>query len=363
MQTFAIDFTKKLYGSGSYKGLTAEQVLTGWIFWGDDWMNEPMLKIKGGELKNTLQLPDYVSANTFFNKEMGGYTIGPYVKEYYDGNHDKFNTQAIAIDDKIQLLVNLQRGVVLKIFPYTQQGKTTWLAPTDEQPQTMSLQNKRFIKSILALLYHEAEAKNYKHMDEIVGKLLKYQASNAGTSLPTANQVAAERTYNDIPFATNLFMLCLTMGFVTFMYTVARLCRKCRTGNSLDTHADIIIVWLSRGIMLRVSALDYQRHAPDDQRLRDDALRGVARAAARARLRRALPSARSVGLPYVGLLSARESHRTDGSADKAHDARAQLAAAQRACVYNNDGFRHALVHFHQRTHRPSAAPRQPNSSA
>ncbi len=250
MQTFAIDFTKKLYGADSYKGLTAEQVLTGWIFWGDDWMNEPMLKIKGGELKNTLQLPDYVSANTFFNKEMGGYTIGPYVKEYYDGNHDKFNTQAVAIDDKIQLLVNLQRGVELKIFPYTQQGKTTWLAPTDEQPQTMSLQNKRFIKSVLALLYSEAEAKNHKQMNEIVGKLQKYQASNAGTSLPTASQVAAERTYNDIPFANNLFMLCLTMGFVTFMYTVAQLCRKCRTGNSFDTHADIIIVWLSRGIML-----------------------------------------------------------------------------------------------------------------
>ena len=45
MLTFAIDITKKLYGADSYKGLTAEQVLTGWIFWGDDWMNEPMRKI------------------------------------------------------------------------------------------------------------------------------------------------------------------------------------------------------------------------------------------------------------------------------------------------------------------------------
>ena len=67
VQTVAIDFTKKLYGARSYKGLTAEQVFTGWIFWGEEWMNEPLLKIKDGEMKSTLQLPDYVSANNFFN--------------------------------------------------------------------------------------------------------------------------------------------------------------------------------------------------------------------------------------------------------------------------------------------------------
>ena len=250
IQTFAIDFTKKLYGANSYKGLTAEQVLTGWMFWGDEWMNEPMLKIKGGEMKETLQLPDYVSANSFFNQEMGGYTIGPYVQQYYNGNHDKFNTQAVDIDDKMQLLMNVQHGVLLKIFPYTQQGKTTWLAPTDALPQTMDRRQQQFVKSVFALLYNDAVTGNHKQMEDIVQKMLKYQMSNAGSSLPTARQVEAERTYNDIPFATNLFMLCLTMGIVTFMYTLARLCRRCRTGNCYDTHADILIAWLSRAVML-----------------------------------------------------------------------------------------------------------------
>ena len=250
MQTFAIDFTKKLYGTNNYKGLTAEQVLTGWMFWGEEWMNEPMIKLKGGEMKETLQLPDYVSANSFFNQEMGGYTIGPYVQEYYNGNHDKFNTQAVDVDDKMQLLMDVQRGVLLKIFPYTLQGKTTWLAPTDALPQSMDRRQQQFVKAVFALLHNEAMTGNYKQMDLIVEKMRKYQMSNAGSSLPTAKQVEAERTYNDIPFATNLFMLCLTMGFVTFMYTLTRLCRRCRTGNCYDTHADILIAWLSRAVML-----------------------------------------------------------------------------------------------------------------
>lgn len=264
MQTFAIDFTKKLYGEKTYKGLTAEQVLTGWIFWGEEWMDEPMLKMKSGEMKETLMLSNYVSANSFFNNDMGGYTIGPYVKEYYEGNHDKFHTQVVSVDDKIQLLMDLRRGLLLKIFPYTINGNTTWLAPTEDMPKTMDFQHQQFIQTVFTLLFDDAEAKNYKQMNEIVDKMQKYQTKNGGSSLPTPKQVKAERTYNSIPFATILFIVCLTMGFATFLYTVTRLCRECRLENNNDVRAgkksltDAAVTWTSRFVMLLAfAALSY----------------------------------------------------------------------------------------------------------
>lgn len=264
VQTVAIDFTKKLYGARSYKGLTAEQVFTGWIFWGEEWMNEPLLKIKDGEMKSTLQLPDYVSANNFFNNDMGGYTIGPYIKEYYEGNHDKFHTQVASVDDKIQLLMDLRRGLLLKIFPNTVKGNTIWYAPTENLPKTINAEHQRFIQTIFTLLYDEAEAENYKLMDEMIGKIQKYQVKNAGTSLPTAKQTEAERTYNRIPFATILFIVCLTMGVLTFFYTIVRLCRECQLEQNLDTRAgqqsllDTVVTASSRIIMLAtLAALTY----------------------------------------------------------------------------------------------------------
>lgn len=264
MQTFAIDFTKKLYGAKSYKGLTAEQVLTGWIFWGEEWMGEPMLKMKDGEMKSTLQLPDYVSANTFFNNDMGGYTIGPYVKEYYSGNHDKFHTQVISVDDKIQLLMDLRRGYLLKIFPYTHGGKTTWYAPTEDLPKTVDYMRQQFMQTIFTILFDCAETKDYKQMDELVDKMITYQVKNGGQSLPTQEQIDAERTYNKIPFATILFMVCLTMGILTYLYTITRLCRQCRLNDNRDVRAgkrsrtDAIITNLSTGVMLVVfAALTY----------------------------------------------------------------------------------------------------------
>ena len=264
VQTVAIDFTKKLYGARSYKGLTAEQVFTGWIFWGEEWMNEPLLKIKDGEMKSTLQLPDYVSANNFFNNDMGGYTIGPYIKEYYEGNHDKFHTQVASVDDKIQLLMDLRRGLLLKIFPNTVKGNTIWYAPTENLPKTINAEHQHFIQTIFTLLYDEAEAENYKQMDEMIDKIQKYQVKNAGTSLPTAKQTEAERTYNRIPFATILFIVCLTMGVLTFFYTIVRLCRECQLEQNLDTRAgqqsllDTVVTASSRIIMLAtLAALTY----------------------------------------------------------------------------------------------------------
>ena len=42
---------------------------------------------------------------------MGGYIIGQYVQEFYSGNQDKFHQQAADIDGKLQLIVNLRRGI------------------------------------------------------------------------------------------------------------------------------------------------------------------------------------------------------------------------------------------------------------
>lgn len=256
MQTFAIDFTKKLYGARSYKGLTAEQVLTGWIFWGEEWMNEPIIKVKSGDLKQTLQLPDYVSAGFFFDKDMGGYTLGPYVKEYYEGNKDKFHTQASALDERIQLVMDLRRGTLLKIFPIkSDNGKTAWYAPTADLPSSLDYKERSYIQYVFTLLYDYAEANRQDSICHTLDKMLTLQIKNGAASIPSEKQTTAERTYNSIPFATILFVLCLTMGVLSFLYTVTRSCRQCRLESNHDPRttkrrrSDIIVRRFSRTVM------------------------------------------------------------------------------------------------------------------
>ena len=241
LQTLAIDFTKNLYGKASYNGYTPEQVLTGWMFYADDWMQEPMLRLKGAEMRDRLQLPEYVPVSQFFNSAMGGYTLGPYVQEYYGGNHDAFHSQVAAIDNKIQLIMELRSGSLLKLFPYTNKGKTTWFAPTDDLPNAMYREHQQFVRSICLLLGDCALASDYTQMDAVVGKMLKYQQKNGGASMPSDRRVAAERIYNRIPFATILFMLCLAMGIISFLYAIIRMCREDNGANNVGTDADPVL--------------------------------------------------------------------------------------------------------------------------
>ena len=241
LQPLAVDFTKNLYGKASYNGYTPEQVLTGWMFYADDWMQEPMLRLKGAEMRDRLQLPEYVPVSQFFNNAMGGYTLGPYVQEYYGGNHDAFHSQVAAIDNKIQLIMELRNGSLLKLFPYTNKGKTTWFAPTDDLPNAMDREHQQFVRSICLLLGDCALASDYTQMDAVVGKMLKYQQKNGGASMPSDRRVAAERIYNRIPFATILFMLCLAMGIISFLYAIIRMCREDNGANNVGTDADPVL--------------------------------------------------------------------------------------------------------------------------
>ena len=208
------------------------------MFYADDWMQEPMLRLKGAEMRDRLQLPEYVPVSQFFNSAMGGYTLGPYVQEYYGGNHDAFHSQVAAIDNKIQMIMELRSGSLLKLFPYTHKGKTTWFAPTDELPNAMDREHQQFVRSICLLLGDCALASDYTQMDAVVGKMLKYQQKNGGASMPSDRRVAAERIYNRIPFATILFMLCLAMGIISFLYAIIRMCREDNGANNGGTDAE-----------------------------------------------------------------------------------------------------------------------------
>lgn len=240
VQTFALDFCKKIYGARSYQGLTAEQVLSGWVFYGNTWANEPFIKIKSGEMKTAMNLPDYASLNTFFNREMGGYTIGQYVQEYYYGQQDKFHQQAADIDGKIQIIMELREGVSLKVLPYTftknvkatkdhpfiKAGTTTWFSPVDKLPQAVEQQHALYIKNVFSLLNGDVKAGNISRVNEFFVKMKKYQEVSSGNSLPTNTQYKAERINNAFPFATILFMANLTLGFIALFYTIYRMTKK-----------------------------------------------------------------------------------------------------------------------------------------
>lgn len=257
LQTFAVDFTKKLCGSARYGDYTPEQVLAGFIFYGDEWSAEPIIRVKNGPLRDALQLPGRCSVNTFFNQVMGGYILGPYLNEYYHGHNDKFHKQVADIDDRLMMVMELRRGTLLRVFPFTSGGKTTWYSPTENITDTLVDEaHRKYMQNVFSLIYGEVLAGSYGNVDKILDKMLKYQQLNGGSSLPSAAQVKAERIYNAIPFATILFMVNLTLGVVLLIIGLIRLIRPVKTDKP-DRHDKALLraVPVVGGALLGLSLL------------------------------------------------------------------------------------------------------------
>ena len=211
VQTMALDFTRKLYGKSSYKGFTAEQVLCGFVFYRKEWAMEPIIRIKSGEVRERLHLPEYTSLMSLVTEDE--YVLGPYIEEYYMGKSDKFHEEVMKVDDKVMLIMQVSRGEKMRIFPF--EGK--WYAPTDSVPDAVSIDRKAYFENALPLLGSLVQKKELTDADEMLEKMALYQRTFGADDMPSPTRLKAERLYNSIPFATILFMVCLTFALLSLL--------------------------------------------------------------------------------------------------------------------------------------------------
>lgn len=180
LQTLAKDFTVKLYGKTTYKGLTAEQVFTGWFFYYDDWKAEPVIRIKSQEVQRRLGIGgDYACLNDFFGTE--GYKL----KENGTGS-SQYKREWNEANEKFNLISMTATGSILKIYPCrTEHNRTGWFAPVDDLPQDLPDEQWLFVRKSLGLLSEQVMKKNDAAILELTGKIRKYQQKIAGEVLPS----------------------------------------------------------------------------------------------------------------------------------------------------------------------------------
>lgn len=175
LQTFAKDFTIKIYGKPSYKGLTCEQVLAGWFFFPESWRSEQMIKIKGADAKAVLGVSGkYACLDDFLDR--GIYKLesalqnmsGNNIKNIHAAN-EKFSliTMVCATD-----MLDLDRSIAL------------------QEPEE---QIRAFVK------------------------IRREQASEGAEGYPAEALFRAEKLYNRSNLNKPLAMFCLTAGILAFL--------------------------------------------------------------------------------------------------------------------------------------------------
>lgn len=108
LSTLAHDVVQKLYGSTTYKGLSSEQVVYGWLRRPDAWKDEPMLKIKDAKLRDYLGVKGkYARFSDLFDSYQQ-YKLQPLIGS---GDDDKAVRE---LDEKVGIILMLTRGSLIR---------------------------------------------------------------------------------------------------------------------------------------------------------------------------------------------------------------------------------------------------------
>ena len=185
LQTLASDFSAKLYGTSGVKGLTDEQVLTGWMFYGTSWRNIPMHNRK----------------------------------------------KAVDAMDKEATVKALYSGDLLKIYPLRDStGRLGWYSQSDRLPEGIADEEWLFVRKSMDYIFELVVNREYSKLEESLGKLRRFQESKMGESLPPAYRIKAERAYNALPPLFPIAGTFLILGLVMLAVAMRRMVRDENNG-------------------------------------------------------------------------------------------------------------------------------------
>ena len=126
--TFALDFLKTVYGDKSYKGLTPEQVVCGWILRPEVWKEEPMIHIPDANLRQQLKITgEYAKFSELFDDTLGYKlnTIGADLPERMR-QLARETPAAISLDEKVGEIILLTKGELFQPRPADMEPLPAW---------------------------------------------------------------------------------------------------------------------------------------------------------------------------------------------------------------------------------------------
>lgn len=228
-QTFARQFTTKLYGKTSYKGFTAEQVATGWMFYYDQWKDEPMIKVKNGTMRRLLGIDGKMASLEDFYRCVSTGRMQQAIDSLQSVD-DQATLRALGeADERYQIANMVAAGTVIKLFPLKHDGRLEWYSHGSlDIPHDIEDGKWLFMRNGMDYLYEMIARQDWKGAHHFMTKIKKYQVKECGNLLPSETAFKAEKLYNSMQWDRPLSMALATVGILLFIVMCRRVARSRR---------------------------------------------------------------------------------------------------------------------------------------
>ena len=203
------------------------QVVTGWMFYYDDWKHEPIIKIKSGEVRELLKTDDKMVSLADFISPTEGYLLDGAMKRLMQGDASVTDAKGVQqADEKFQIATMVATGSAIKIFPVRYKGQLLWYSQVSQDlPQDIDENKWIFVNKGLNYLNELVVKHDWENCAKFIDKFKEYQRKEAGADMPSDNRLTAEKWFNSLDYTLVIGVISLLIGLLSFFY-LARIAAK-----------------------------------------------------------------------------------------------------------------------------------------
>ena len=233
IDTVSMEVLNKIYGSSTFEGMSANQVVLSMMSSPNEWQMLPVIKVFHPELKKMIGIPEnqkYASFSDFFEKEgERGFKLTKHSEEANrkkPAERNQFDKDIIKVDERVNIAYMVFTGEIFKIIPKQNDLSKRWFAPQ----QAVAGFSKQEGDEVRALLggYFDAIGEGldkgiWLNADRSLEKLQAYQEQYGSEIIPSLSRIKAEIFFNHAKIFQRLSPFYLLSGLVLLVFIFAKM--------------------------------------------------------------------------------------------------------------------------------------------
>lgn len=235
IDTVSTEVLNKVYGSATFKGMSANQVALSMMSSPAEWQVQPLIKVFHPELKKIIGIPQsqkHASFNDFFEKEgERGFKLTKYSEEANrkkPAERNQFDKDVLKVDERVNISYMVFTGEVFKMIPKQNDQSKRWFAP-QEAVMTFAKQEGDEVRALLSGYFDAIgeglEKGIWLNADRSLDKLKAYQEQYGSEIIPSFSRVKAEIFFNHAKIFQRLSPFYLLSGLVLLLFIFAKMVR------------------------------------------------------------------------------------------------------------------------------------------
>ncbi len=238
INTFSSELLRKVSKDDHFRGMDSDQVMLSITQFPQLWYHVPIINLKKGNdsIRSIIGIPSdakYASLADFFD-DKGNYKLVDFLDEAHQASvKNKFQTDFISADEKVNLLYSAISGKILQIFPIPGHENNKWVSYLELNESGLKGMDSIYTKNILPMyttsLLKSIETKDFKASDELLESIKNFQKKYGSKVIPSEQKVKAETLYNKYDVFKKLFSYYMYISVIMFIIVIVRIFKDNKT--------------------------------------------------------------------------------------------------------------------------------------